>query len=741
MDIAAGGSMELAALEPRRLFCALHDGGLDDLPANLGSFPAVHSDLDHDHDGDHADLDTDYPGVAADTTGGTATVSGATVPVSASAVPALHSNASATAKLYLDFIGSNDATWGSGYAPGATPAYSQDADTSTFTDSEITSIKEIWTRVSEKYSPFNIDVTTVNSGNLTDRVTQKMVFGGAGAWLGASAGGVSYVGAFYNSAPNVSFVFTDNLAAGNAKYSAEAAAHEAGHAFGLEHQGQWTNGTLTQEYNPGTAAAAPIMGGSYSSTRGLWWLGTPSSSATATQDDMAVISGSNNGFGYRADAVGNSTSAATSLGSNTSFSGSGIIEKMSDADYFSFTTSTGGDVTFNGSPITTGATLDMKLELRNSSNAVIASSDLAGPAGESLAAHVGAGTYYIDIASHGSYGDVGQYTFNGSMVPDAVVVTVADPTGLAATAVSSTQVNLSWTDNSGNETNYLVERSSDGGATWTNLATLGANATSYADTSVNSASTYSYRVQAYNATANSGYSNTATASTPTPPVATTVPAKPLNVATTANSSTQITVMWSDVANESGYRVQRSSDGVNWTTAGTVGANVTSFANTGLTASTVYNYRVIAFNSAGDSLASNVVQAQTQAAPVVTGTPAAPSNLRITGGTNTALTLAWNDNSTNESGFSIERWNGYSWVGLGTVSANTTSVQNINLKPNTVYYYRVRAYNTSGYSAYSNTAGAQTAALGALPSLTVQSAPVQAKPSKTSVFSTRPISVF
>jgi len=711
--------MELAALEPRMLLCALHDGGLDDLPANLGTFPSIHADS---------------------TSGGTATPTGASVPVSVSAVPVLHSNPNAAAKLYLDFTGSSDPTWGS-YNPGTTPAYSQDADTTTFSDSEITSMREIWARVSEKYSPFNVDVTTQNSGNLTDKLTQKMVFGGGGAWLGAQAGGVSYVGAFYNSAPNVSFVFTDNLGAGAPKYSAEAAAHEAGHAFGLQHQGLWTSGTLTQEYNPGTAAAAPIMGNSYSATRGLWWLGTPSSSATAIQDDMAVISGSNNGFGYRSDAVGNTTAAATPLGSNTSFSGSGIIERTSDLDYFSFST-TGGGVTINANtianPYSNGATLDMKLELRNSSNAVIATSDQAGPAAEAISTHLAAGTYYVDVASHGSYGDVGQYSFSGSIAPD-VVVTVADPTGLSANAVSATQVSLGWTDNAANETNYLVQRSSDGGATWTNLATLGANATSYSDTAVNASSTYVYRVQAYNASVSSNYSNTATATTPAVPVA--IPATPINVATTANSSTQITVVWSDVANETGYRVQRSGDGVNWTTVGTVGANVTSFANTGLTASTVYSYRVIAFNTSGDSAPSTVVQAQTQAAPVTTGAPAAPTNLRITGGSSTSLTLAWNDNSSNESGFSVERWNGYSWVVLGTVSANTTSVQNINLSPYSVYYYRIRAYNMAGYSAYSNTTGARTALFSTLPSAPVQSAPVQTKPGRTSVFSSEPISLF
>src|SRR6266480_1985642 len=65
-------SLELAALEPRMLLCALYDHGIDDLPANLGTFPAL-----------HADLDTDYPGLPADPTSGTPTTpTGATVPVS-----------------------------------------------------------------------------------------------------------------------------------------------------------------------------------------------------------------------------------------------------------------------------------------------------------------------------------------------------------------------------------------------------------------------------------------------------------------------------------------------------------------------------------------------------------------------------------------------------------------------------------------------------------------------------------
>src|SRR5213079_1921338 len=214
---------------------------------------------------------------------------------------------------------------------------------------------------------------------------------------------------------------------------------------------------------------------------------------------------------------------------------------------------------------------------------------------EAVTTHLAAGTYYINIASHGSYGDVGQYTFTGSINPD-VVVTVADPTSLSATAVSSTQVNLGWTDNASNETNYLVQRSTDGGVTWTNLATLGANATSYSDTTVSASSSYAYRVQAYNATLNSNFSNIASVNTPAVP---TPPATPINLSGSANSSTQITINWSDVATETGYRVQRSADGINWTTLGSVAANATSYLDGGLTPSTTYNYRVIAFNNAGD----------------------------------------------------------------------------------------------------------------------------------------------
>ena len=79
--------------------------------------------------------------------------------------------------------------------------------------------------------------------------------------------------------------------------------------------------------------------------------------------------------------------------------------------------------------------------------------------------------------------------------PQLVVTTLLAPSGLTATAASSSQINLSWADNSDNESGFKVERSTDG-TTWTSVATTAANATSYSDTGLTASTTYQYRVKA-----------------------------------------------------------------------------------------------------------------------------------------------------------------------------------------------------------------------------------------------------
>lgn len=86
------------------------------------------------------------------------------------------------------------------------------------------------------------------------------------------------------------------------------------------------------------------------------------------------------------------------------------------------------------------------------------------------------------------------------------------PSNLSATAVSSTQINLTWSDNSSNETNFVIERKTSTTA-YSVIATLGANITSYSNTGLKKNTTYTYRVKATNAGGSSGYSNEASAKT------------------------------------------------------------------------------------------------------------------------------------------------------------------------------------------------------------------------------------
>ena len=485
-------AFELASLEARLLMCADGDEvpGAH-LPDDLGTYPAI----------------TEQATVTAPT-GGTAAVAGASL----ASVPALDSRVGAYAKLYLDFNGDTTSTWGS-YSPGTTPAYDTDGDPTSFSSAELTSMHQIFDRVAEKYSPFNIDVTTVDPGNLNNKQTLKVVIGGDGAWLGSPSGGVAYVGSFANSSSNEVFVFPKNLGNGYAQYVAEAAAHESGHGFGLQHQSSYDSaGNKTSEYAPANAAGdAPIMGNSYTARRGMWWLGTPSNSSASLQDDMSIISSSTNGFGYRADDFGNSLPAASALTLNgTALWGAGVIEKTSDSDVFSFTAGAGA-LALSVNSSSAGGMLDAKIDLRNASGTVLASSD-SGLA-ESLNATVTQGTYYLTVASHGGYGDVGQYTISGTETAVTVTpqptVPVA-PSALVAHATSSSSVRLTWTDNASDETGFKIYNSRDG-SNWTLVGTVGANVTSVDNTGLKKNQTYYYKVRAYNAVGDSIDSNVASA--------------------------------------------------------------------------------------------------------------------------------------------------------------------------------------------------------------------------------------
>ncbi|MFN7140683.1 MAG: fibronectin type III domain-containing protein, partial [Limisphaerales bacterium] len=221
------------------------------------------------------------------------------------------------------------------------------------------------------------------------------------------------------------------------------------------------------------------------------------------------------------------------------------------------------------------------------------------------------------------------------------------PSGLSASAISSSQINLSWSDNSNNEDNFIVSRSTTSGGPYTDIATLPANSTSFSNTGLNGGTTYYYVVRAVNSGASSANSAQASATTQLNP-----PAAPSGLTATAVSSSQIDLSWTDNSNnESNFIVARSTtSGGPYTDIATLGANVTSYSNTGLNPVTTYYYVVRASNSGGTSANSAQASATTQQIPA----PSAPSSLVASTVSQTQINLSWTDNSSNESNFVIAR---------------------------------------------------------------------------------------
>jgi endonuclease/exonuclease/phosphatase family metal-dependent hydrolase len=190
----------------------------------------------------------------------------------------------------------------------------------------------------------------------------------------------------------------------------------------------------------------------------------------------------------------------------------------------------------------------------------------------------------------------------------------AAPTNLTAQASSSTQIQLQWSDNATNESGYKIERGTSSSGPWTQIATTAANVTSYTDTGLAAQTTYYYRVRASNASGDSPYSNTATATTPPD---TTPPTAPTNLVAQGGNR-RITLGWTCSTDSGGsglvgYEVFRgtSETGSFIKVATVTGASACTYTNTGLKKGTTYYYFVKAFDSAGNrSAPSNTASATT-----------------------------------------------------------------------------------------------------------------------------------
>jgi len=334
-----------------------------------------------------------------------------------SGVPVLNSLPGAAAVAYLDMNGQvvSGTVWAGGAtinASGISSSYTQDQ------------MSEIWRRVAEDYSPFQINVTTQESVYLAAAPGHRIrcIITPDNEWYG-TAGGVAYVNSFTWTGDTPCWVFSDQLA-NTARYIAEACSHEIGHTLGLAHDGRISP---SEEYYAGQGTGevgwAPIMGVGYYKLLVQWSKGEYLS-ANNTQDDLAIIT-SRNGFGYRVDQVANTAAGATPLAvSGTAVSGAGIIETRGDVDVFSFATH-GGTVTIDVLGEATSQNLDVLAQIKDAGGNTLASNNPDTLTDASISVDLPAGTYFLHVSGVGrgdilvdgytNYGSLGQYTIVGSV--------------------------------------------------------------------------------------------------------------------------------------------------------------------------------------------------------------------------------------------------------------------------------------------------------------------------------------
>jgi len=299
------------------------------------------------------------------------------------------------------------------------------------------------------------------------------------------------------------------------------------------------------------------------------------------------------------------------------------------------------------------------------------------------------GTFYTYQISANNAGGSSPWSYRDSAT--TIMAPPPIPTGLTATTESSQEIDLTWNDVPG-ETNFRIQRSPDG-VNWVRIAIIPAGVTSYDDIGLRDGRTYYYRIRAANSAGLSALSTPVSTTTSTgltfSPFVVWPLSAPTGLTATAVSSGQINLSWDDVVGESNFRIQRSSDGVNWTRIAISPAGTTSYQDFGLTGGHTYYYRVRAGNAAGVSPFSSIASAVT--------CPPAPVGLSANAVSASQINLAWSS-VNGDTGFLIERsLDGFNWTTLASTAATVTTFQDTGLSPLTTYYYRVLATNASGAS--------------------------------------------
>ncbi len=357
----------------------------------------------------------------------TAPVTTSTTPVAnASTKPAdafsLHSRKGAAKVIYLDFKGRTltGTAWNTSHGRTRIPLgpYTIDATPTNFSDTERANIAAIWEAVAADYAAFDVDVTTQDPGAaaLTRTASTDTKYGtrvvvtsnSSGMQASCGCGGIAYVNVFpaIGTTYQPALVFAEAL--GSPKAIAEAASHEAGHNFGLYHDGD-----AAQGYHAGTAPWAPIMGVGYSHPMSQWSKGEYAD-ATNQQDDTAIIAAQ---LGWAPDDHPDTTdpAAATPLTATAT----GLIVNPDDGD--SFVVDSEEPINIVAAPLTTWTNLDVELTVTDEGGSVVETANptttrthAALAAGVDATVALPAGRHVVTVRggegpNYSSYGSTGAY--------------------------------------------------------------------------------------------------------------------------------------------------------------------------------------------------------------------------------------------------------------------------------------------------------------------------------------------
>ncbi len=266
-------------------------------------------------------------------------------------------------------------------------------------------------------------------------------------------------------------------------------------------------------------------------------------------------------------------------------------------------------------------------------------------------------------------------------VPDSAAPSV--PTGLVGTALSASQIGLSWnpsTDDVG-VTGYLVYNADTGGT----IATT--TTTSFTHSGLVPGTTHNYRVSAFDAVPNHSPWTDPPVSVTTLPPDTTAPSTPTEILASAVSSSQINLSWAastDDVKVTRYIVRR--DGVKIATPVS-----TSYADTGLSAATSYSYTVAARDAAGNISPISASVSVTTASVADTTPPTTPTGLTGAAAGSSGANLSWGA-STDDVGVTA-----YIMLRNGSQIATpvSTSYADTGLSAATTYSYTVAARDAAG----------------------------------------------